>query len=65
MVIINSGLIHQRGSAQGSLIWIVVILLVGMIVKSEFFPSIEGSSTDQLISRFGQPISKNAMPRPR
>jgi hypothetical protein len=65
MVFIKSRQIAQRGFSQGTLIWFAVILCVGMIVKSEFFPGIsKGMSADDLLYKFGQPVSKTAIPRP-
>ena len=55
----------QRGSINGSVIWLVVILGIGMIVKAEFFPGISnGSSINEVVARLGQPLAKETIPRP-
>ena len=57
---------HQRGSSsQGILIWVVVLGLLGMAIKSAFFPSVKGISSAELTSRFGEPLARTAIPKPR
>lgn len=57
---------HTRGdSTQGLLIWAVVLGLLGMAIKSVFFPGVKGISRTELISRFGAPLARTAIPKPR
>ena len=56
----------QQGSTQGTMIWLVVLAAFGMMIKSEFFPGISvGSAASNLPLKFGQPIAKTTIPRPR
>ena len=57
---------QQGSSTLGTLIWLAVIVSIGLIIKGEVFPSISvGDSAGGLSGKFGQPISKTAIPRPR
>lgn len=57
---------HSRGSSsQGLLIWAVVIGLLGMAVKSVFFPGVKGITRTELTSRFGDPLARTVIPKPR
>jgi hypothetical protein len=65
MVFINNKP-NSHGFSQGGLIWFVVIACFGLLIKSEFFPGIsKGANVDDLLYKFGQPVSKTAIPRPR
>lgn len=63
---------HQRslfrseaGFSQGTLIWMAVIACCGMVIKSEFFPGIsKGASMEDILYKFGEPVSKTVVPRP-
>ena len=62
----NTSTSRQRGSTTGNLLFFVAIFAIGYMWKAGSSSNqIMGESASSLVAEYGQPVSKEQIPRPR